>query len=383
MSGHCRRAAEVSIASNRSSAAEASFDQDSARTPDSLATQRIPSHTSVRAKHHSPPVKQHSQLSTSSCDDPIELDSKRDSPVGGRSQTLPAHRQSQQSDYCNVVGGSPPFAIEEDDSLRRHTLIITLAFTPHSKSTLIQPPHSHPLLTLAFTPHSNSTLVQPPHSHPLLILTFTPHSKSTLVQPPYSHPLLTLTFTPHSYIHSSLLHSLLTLTFTPHSQPLLTLTFTPHSNSTLYNLPTLTHSSLLHLLLTLTLHSYNLLTHTHSSFLHSLLTLTLHSCNLLTLTFTPYSHPLLTFTATTHPCVTPTDSTLTHSSLSHLPHCHTHSSLLATELPSAPYMPLHSQGLSWPIPHSLLPLPTFYVGSGSLGDDKTQIPWKELEAFKE
>ena len=153
MNGHCRRASEVSIASNRSSAAEASFDLGSARTPDStnggiapmlrrqqsttsvssmasdsgigtdcLATRGMHSHPSVRAKHRSPPVKQHSQLSTSSCDDPIELDSERDSPDGGRSQTLPVRRPSQQSDYCNVVGGSPPFEMDEDDSLRRHTL---------------------------------------------------------------------------------------------------------------------------------------------------------------------------------------------------------------------------------------------------------------------
>ena len=153
MNGHCRRASEVSIASNRSSGAEASFDQGSARTPDStnssiapmlrrqqsttsvssmasdsgigadsLATRGIHSHPSVRAKHRSPPVKQHSQLSTSSCDDPIEFDSERDSPDGGRSQTLPARRPSQQSDYCNVMGVSPPFDMEEDDSLRRHTL---------------------------------------------------------------------------------------------------------------------------------------------------------------------------------------------------------------------------------------------------------------------
>ena len=99
-----RHASEVSIASNQNSEAEASFDQGSTRTPVSVNG----------TKHCSPMMKQHSQLSMSSFDDPIELDSERDSPVGGRSQTLPICQS--QKDYYSVVG--------EDDSLRRHTMAV-------------------------------------------------------------------------------------------------------------------------------------------------------------------------------------------------------------------------------------------------------------------
>ena len=154
MNGHCQRASKLPFASNRSLGAEASFNQGSARTPDStnggiapmlhvqqsttsvssmasdsgieadsLATRGFYSNPLLRTKHRLPPVKQHSQLSTSSFDDPIELDLERNSPVGGRSLTLPVYRQSQ-ADYCNVVGGSPPFDMEEDDSLQRHTMAV-------------------------------------------------------------------------------------------------------------------------------------------------------------------------------------------------------------------------------------------------------------------
>ena len=148
MAGHFRRASEVSMASSRSS--DASFDQSSSRTPESangsasrvlhqqpqstssvnsmasdswIETERLSSrgihfHPSVCHKHRSPPVKQHSQLS-SSVDDQLEFDSERDSPAGGRSQTMPIHRQQSQNGYYNV-GGSPPF--DMDDGLRRHTI---------------------------------------------------------------------------------------------------------------------------------------------------------------------------------------------------------------------------------------------------------------------
>lgn len=143
MAGHFRRASEVSIASNRGS--DASFDQSSSRTPESasgsvgrvlhrqqsttsvnsmasdsgvgaesLTSRGIHSHPSVRHKNRSPPVKQHSQLSTSSVDDQLEFDSERDSPVGGRSQTMP-------SGYYNL-GGSPPFDMDDEDGSRRHTM---------------------------------------------------------------------------------------------------------------------------------------------------------------------------------------------------------------------------------------------------------------------
>ena len=162
MNGHCQRASEVPFASNRSLGAEASFNQGSARTPDStnggiapmlhvqqsttsvnsmasdsgigadsLATRGFYSHPLLRTKHRLPPVKQHSQLSTSGFDDPIELDLERNSPVGGRSLTLPVYRQSQ-TDYCNVVGGSPPFDMEEDDSLQRHTMAVERDASFHS-----------------------------------------------------------------------------------------------------------------------------------------------------------------------------------------------------------------------------------------------------------
>ena len=150
MTGHFRRASQVSIASNRSSG-EASFDQACSKTPEcassscghvlhrqqsttsvnsmasdsglgaeSLTSRGLHSHPSVHAKQRSPPVKQHSQLSMSSVDDPMEFDLERDSPVSGRSQTMPVRRQSNE--YYNV-GGSPPFDMDEEEGLRRHTMV--------------------------------------------------------------------------------------------------------------------------------------------------------------------------------------------------------------------------------------------------------------------
>ena len=95
-------ASEVSTPSNQNSGAEASFDQGSTKTPV----------CADGTKHRSPLMKQHSQLSMSSFDDPIELDSERDSPVGGRSHGL----NHGHNDHCHVVG--------EDHSLRRLTMAV-------------------------------------------------------------------------------------------------------------------------------------------------------------------------------------------------------------------------------------------------------------------
>ena len=145
MNGHFRRASEVSIVSNRSSGGDASFDQSFSKTPESASgsfgriVQRqgsicsvasnvsdsgfgaetpsgLHSHPSLRSKNRSPPTKLHSQMSISSTDDPIEFESERDSPVGGRSQTLPIG-QSSLNGYYNGEG-SPPLDMDEDEGLR-------------------------------------------------------------------------------------------------------------------------------------------------------------------------------------------------------------------------------------------------------------------------
>ena len=150
MTGHFRRASEVSIVSNQSSGAEASFDQGCSKTPESASgsfgrmVQRQPSVCSVasnvsdsglgaealpprlhsqpseRSKKRSPPVKQHSQLSACSIDDPLEFDSERDSPVGGRSQTMPICQPSQTGFYNG--DGSPPLDMDEEEGLRHCTM---------------------------------------------------------------------------------------------------------------------------------------------------------------------------------------------------------------------------------------------------------------------
>lgn len=104
-----------------------------------------------------------------------------------------------------------------------------------------------------------------------------------------------------------------------------------------------------------------------------------------TLVQPPHSHPLLltiTFTLTTTihsmSLVTPTNSTLTPTPLSHsLLAAHYRTSFLSIHASH------HSQGLSGPIPLSRLPLPPPYAGSGSLGDDQAQNLMKEVEALKE
>ena len=127
MAGHFRRASEVSMASSGSS--DASFDQSSSRTSESAngsaghVLHRQPQGTSSvnSMANDSPPVKQHSHLSSSSVDDQLEFDSERDSPTSGRSQTMPIRRQQSQNGYYNA-GGSPPFDMDDEDGLRRHTI---------------------------------------------------------------------------------------------------------------------------------------------------------------------------------------------------------------------------------------------------------------------
>ena len=132
MAGHFRRASEVSMASSRSAghvlhrqpqgtSSVNSMASDSWIGTERLNSRGIHSHPSVCHKHRSPPVKQHSHLSSSSVDDQLEFDSERDSPTSGRSQTRLIRRQQSQNGYYNT-GGSPPFDMDDEDGLRRHTI---------------------------------------------------------------------------------------------------------------------------------------------------------------------------------------------------------------------------------------------------------------------